>query len=183
MAPRILTRHQPTGLTGHCARWTGPREEIFNVLVQTQRHLTAKDVFALLRPTCPDIGLTTVYRTLDLLNQAGLARKVMTGDGQVRFEYRRADRSDHHHHLICSACGMILNYSNFEQDELDLVRRTEAALAKKHGFLIRDHNIEFLGLCPACRPGGERSVIAHNADAPVQAPQTRGRRSSRKASS
>jgi len=183
MAPRNLTRSQPTGMTGHCARWTGPREEIFTVLMQTQQHLTAKDVFALLRPTCPELGLTTVYRTLDLLNQAGLARKVMTGDGQVRFEYRRADQSDHHHHLICTACGMILNYSNFEQDELDLVRRTEAALSKAHGFLIRDHNIEFHGLCPACRPGGERSVIALGGDAPPPVAAARRRRPSRKASS
>ena len=60
---------------------------------------------------------------------------------------------------ICTVCGKILNYRDFEKEELDLVRKTEEILAHKHGFLIRDHNIEFLGLCADCRPGGKRSTI------------------------
>jgi len=159
MPSTATAERHPNRLRSHCARWTVPREEIFNVLVQTQQHLSAKDLYAWLRESNPDIGLTTVYRTLELLDTAGLVRKVFTGDGQVRFEYRRGDQSDHHHHLICTACGKILNYRDFEREELDLVSRTEEALARKHGFLIRDHNIEFLGLCEDCRPGGKQSVI------------------------
>jgi Fur family ferric uptake transcriptional regulator len=159
------TRHR-SRLRTHCARWTAPREEIFGLLIKTQQHLSAKEIYAALHPVHPEIGLTTVYRTLELLDKAGLARKVHTGDGQVRFEYKKGDHSDHHHHLICTHCGKILNYRDFEKEELDLVRKTEDILARKHGFLIRDHNIEFLGLCEDCRPGGKRSVIRHEETGP-----------------
>ncbi len=141
---------------GHCRHWTVPREEIFDLLIRSQQHLSAKEIYSTLNPSHPAIGLTTVYRTLDLLDRAGLVRKVHTGDGQVRYEYRRGPESDHHHHLICTGCGKILNYRDFEKEELDLVRKTEDTLAKKYGFLIREHNIEFLGLCPDCRPGGKK---------------------------
>ncbi len=153
-----VSRHH-SQIKKHCRRWTVPREDIFNLLIETQQHLSIKEIYAILSPSKPDIGLTTVYRTLDLLNRAGLVRKINTGDGQVRFEYKRGDHSDHHHHLICTTCGKILNYRDFEQEELDLVRKTEEILTNKHGFLIRDHNIEFFGLCEDCRPGGSKSTL------------------------
>ncbi len=146
-------------IKNYCARWTAPREEIFNILISSQEHLSAKDIYAVLGPEKSEIGLTTVYRTLELLNKAGLARKMNAGDGQIRWEYIRGDHSDHHHHLICSGCGKILNYRDFEKEELDLVHKTEEILTKKYGFLIREHNIEFIGLCPDCRPGGKKSEI------------------------
>jgi Fur family ferric uptake transcriptional regulator len=130
---------------------------VFNVLVRTEQHLTAKDIFAALRASSPDIGLTTVYRTLELLTGADLVRRVFTPSGEVRFEYRRGGRSDHHHHLICTACGRIVNYRDFEKEELDLVRRTETVLARKYRFVIQDHNIEFLGLCEQCGSSGASS--------------------------
>jgi len=141
-------------------RWTIPREDILDLLIRTQQHLTVKEIYAALNPLNPEMGLTTIYRTLELLDKAGLVRKIFTGDGQTRYEYKRDDHADHHHHLICTACGKILNYRDFEKEEMDLVRKTEDILARKHGFLIRDHNIEFLGLCEDCRPGGRRSVIS-----------------------
>jgi len=147
-------------LRDHCVRWTGARQEVFDLLMTTEQHLSAQDIHRLCKTAGSDIGLTTIYRTLELLDKGGLVRKVHAGDGHVRFEYRRSDHGDHHHHLICTGCGQILNYRDFEQEELELVRRTEALLARKHGFLISDHNIEFIGLCPECRPGGRRPVIA-----------------------
>ncbi|MGZ4887294.1 MAG: Fur family transcriptional regulator [Candidatus Aminicenantales bacterium] len=152
-------RQHRNQIKDHCTRWTVPREEIFDLLIRSQQHLSAKEIYATLSPANPEIGLTTVYRTLDLLANAGLARKINTGDGQVRFEYIRGDHSDHHHHLICTGCGTILNYRDFEKEELDLVRKTEEILAAKHKFLIREHNIEFFGLCEDCRPGGRKSPI------------------------
>jgi len=101
--------------------------------------------------------LTTIYRTLELLDKSGLIRKIYAGDGQARFEYKRADHA--HHHLICTACGKILNYRDFEEEGMALVRKTEEILIRKHGFLIKDHDIEFLGLCENCRPGGIRPAI------------------------
>jgi Fur family ferric uptake transcriptional regulator len=140
----------------HCERWTVPREEIFGLLMRSQQHLSAKEVYILLQPSNSDIGIATVYRTLDLLDKAGLLRKIQCRDGHLRYEYKRGDDSDHHHHLICTDCGKILNYRDFEKEELDLVRKTEEIMEKKYGFLVRDHNIEFLGLCKECRPGGQK---------------------------
>jgi Fur family ferric uptake transcriptional regulator len=153
---KTKARQHRKKISEHCERWTIPREKIFALLMQSQQHLSAKEVYALLQPPNSDIGIATVYRTLDLLDKAGLLRKIQCRDGQVRYEYKRGDQSDHHHHLICTDCGKILNYRDFEKEELDLVRRTEEIMEKKYGFLVRDHNIEFLGLCKECRPGGQK---------------------------
>jgi Fur family ferric uptake transcriptional regulator len=159
-APRKKTVHPERNRIGdQITRWTIPREDILDLLIRTQQHLTAKEIYGALSPLNPDMGLTTIYRTLEMLDKSGLIRKIFTGDGQARFEYKKAENADHHHHLICTVCGKILNYRDFEKEELDLVRKTEEILARKHGFLIRDHSIEFLGLCEDCRPGGKRSTI------------------------
>ncbi|OGD12355.1 MAG: ferric uptake regulation protein [Candidatus Aminicenantes bacterium RBG_13_62_12] len=134
-----------------CSRWTLPRESILDVLSRTSRHMSAKDIYGSLYAMNPGIGLTTVYRTLELLSRLGLVHKVATADGQARYALRKGDEGDHHHHLICTKCGKIIDYRDFMQEELDLVRKTEEALARKHNFVIKDHNIEFLGLCEKCR--------------------------------
>jgi Fur family ferric uptake transcriptional regulator len=133
------------------SRWTVPREVILDLLSRTSRHMSAKDIYASLYSLYPGIGLTTVYRTLDLLHRLGFVQKVTAGDGQSRYELKSEDKKDHHHHLICTKCGKIVDYRDFVQEELELIRKTEETLAKKHNFLIRDHNIEFLGLCENCR--------------------------------
>ncbi len=148
-------------ISEHCERWTIPREAIFSLLMKRQQHLSAKEVYALLQASNSEIGIATVYRTLDMLDKAGLVRKIQCRDGHLRYEYKRGDQSDHHHHLICTDCGKILNYRDFEKEELDLVRKTEEIMEKKYGFLVRDHNIEFLGLCEQCRPGGQRFLAKH----------------------
>jgi Fur family ferric uptake transcriptional regulator len=140
-----------------CRRWTTPREEIFRLLVQRCRqHLSAKEIYVLLQPAGHDIGIATIYRTLDLLDKAGLLRKIQCPGGQVRYQYKRGGQSDHQYHLICTVCGKILGYRDFEKEELDLLGRTEDLLERKSGFLIRDHNIEYFGLCKKCRPDGAR---------------------------
>jgi Fur family ferric uptake transcriptional regulator len=140
-----------------CRRWTTPREEIFRLLVQKRRqHLSAKEIYVLLQPAGHDIGIATIYRTLDLLDKAGLLRKIQCPGGQVRYQYKQNDQSDHQYHLICTVCGKILNYRDFEEDELDLLGKREDLLERKSGFLIRGHNIEYFGLCKKCRPDGAR---------------------------
>jgi Fur family ferric uptake transcriptional regulator len=132
-------------------RWTVPREVILSLLSRTTEHLTAKDIYGSLYSLYPGIGLTTIYRTLELLYRLGLVHKVAAGDGQSRYALKREEKGDHHHHLICTRCGKIIDYRDFIQEELELVKKTEEALAKKHNFAITDHNIEFLGLCEKCR--------------------------------
>ncbi|MBN2206069.1 MAG: transcriptional repressor [Candidatus Aminicenantes bacterium] len=128
-----------------------PREVILDVLSRASRHMSAKEIYASLYAACPGTGLTTVYRTLELLQRLGFVRKFDAGDGQSRYELRGEGTQDHHHHLICTRCGKIIDFRDFIEEELELVKKTEDALAKKHNFQILDHNIEFLGLCDKCR--------------------------------
>lgn len=138
-------------LSGQGTRWTAPRQTILDLLSQTDKHMSAKDVYAALHKTYPALGLTTVYRTLDLLVRMGLLNKLSFGTGESRYEFRSGKDESHHHHLICIQCGTIIDYTDFVDEELELVKKTEASLAKKHDFKIMDHNIEFYGLCPDCK--------------------------------
>jgi Fur family ferric uptake transcriptional regulator len=133
-----------------CSRWTVPREVILDLLSRTSRHLSAKEIYAAVYSLYPGIGLTTIYRTLELLGRLGLVHKISTGEGQSRYELKKEGGQDHHH-LICTRCGKIIDSRDFLEEELELVKKTGEALARKHSFLIQDHNIEFLGLCENCR--------------------------------
>ena len=135
----------------HASRLTAPREAILKFLSNSTRHLSAKEIYASLHRSYPGMGLSTVYRTLDLLAQMGIVAKLSLGDGQSRYELKSKNKGEHHHHLICTNCGEIINYSEFLDEELRLVRKTEDRLAKKYNFVIQDHNIEFLGICKKCK--------------------------------
>ena len=136
---------------GHVSRWTMPREAILEFLSRSSKHMSAKEIYASLYDTHPEMGLTTVYRTLDLLARMGIITKLTLGDGQSRYEFKSSEKKDHHHHLICTICGKIINYSEFLDEELRLVKKTEERLAKKYDFKILDHNIEFFGICVKCK--------------------------------
>ncbi|HUU51397.1 MAG TPA: transcriptional repressor [Candidatus Heimdallarchaeota archaeon] len=135
----------------HFCRWTGPRETIMQLLSQTPKHMSAKEMYAAIHRHYPGIGLTTIYRTLDLLTRMGLIHKFSFGDGHSRYEFISDERKKHHHHLICTNCGKIFDYSEFEEEELALVKKTQERLANKYDFQIEGHNIEFLGLCKICQ--------------------------------
>jgi len=148
MSGHYKWRHRFQGQVG---RWTMPREVILNLLSRTSKHMSAKEIYAALHRMYPGIGLTTVYRTLDLLYRMGLIHKMDIGDGQSRYEFRSGEKKEHHHHLICTKCGKIIDYSDFIDEELELVNKVEKNLAQKYNFLVQDHNIEFYGLCEKCR--------------------------------
>lgn len=132
-------------------RWTGPREAILQLLSQTPKHMSAKEMYVAIHKHYPGIGLTTIYRTLDLLTRMGLIHKFSFGDGHNRYEFISDERKKHHHHLICTNCGKIFDYSEFVEEELTLINKTEKQLTQKYNFKIEGHNIEFLGLCKDCQ--------------------------------
>lgn len=136
---------------GHFCRWTGSREAILQLLSRTTKHMSAKEIYVTLHKFYPGIGLTTVYRTLELLTRMGLIHKLSFGDGHSRYEFIADNKTKHHHHLICTGCGKIFNYSEFVDEELALIKKTEERLAKRYNFQIEDHNIEFLGICEVCQ--------------------------------
>lgn len=119
--------------------------------------MSPKDIFAEIGRKYPGIGLTSVYRTLELLDRMGLLHKIRIGDGQIRYELKQQDQDDHHHHLICTRCGKIIDYTDFVDEELELIKKTEASVALRHGFQIQDHKIEFYGICGSCRDKDDKS--------------------------
>jgi Fur family ferric uptake transcriptional regulator len=136
---------------GHVSRWTVPREAILKLLSRTAKHLSAKEIYAALYRIYPGLGLTTVYRNLDLLSNTGFIKKITIGDGQTRYEFKSPEKEEHHHHLICTGCGKIIDYRDFMDEELELIKKTEGSLTRRYNFKITGHNIEFYGLCENCK--------------------------------
>ncbi len=133
-------------------RITIPRQIILQVLDESKKHLSAEDIFLKVHQIYPTIGLTTVYRTLELLVGMGLVFKFDFGDGRARYELCRGDdSSSHHHHLVCTNCGRIIDYAEFIEEELELINKTKQELEKKYGFEIRNHTLQFYGLCKRCK--------------------------------
>lgn len=132
-------------------RLTLGREAILNVLAQTQEHLSAEDVYKKVHAQYPQIGLTTVYRTLDALSRAGLVARFDFGDKRARYELAEGPKGvHHHHHLVCTQCHRIIEYTDFIDDEVELLRVTEKGLQEKYQFKITNHLIQFYGICSDC---------------------------------
>jgi Fur family ferric uptake transcriptional regulator len=134
---------------------TRQREQIVRAFFAAGRHISAEELHRQLRASQPGIGLVTVYRTLKLLRQAGLATERKFGDAYARFDPRPA--SSPHHHLICTACGRI---QEFEDETL-------AALARKvkraRGFTVTEQRLELYGLCRSCARAAARPAPAARA--------------------
>ena len=136
-------------------RLTVPRQAILDVLSKTTEHLSAEDIYLAVHEAHPSVGLTTVYRTLELLIQMGLIFKFDFGDGRARYELVEGPKSiGHHHHLVCTVCGRIVDYTDFIDEEIDLLKQTEKGLSKKYKFKITNHLIQFYGQCDACQNKG-----------------------------
>jgi Fur family ferric uptake transcriptional regulator len=139
---------------GHGYRITIPREAILGVLSKTSEHLSAEDIYLAVHKEHPNIGLTTIYRTLELLVHMGLVFKFDFGDGRARYELSEGPKGKrHHHHLVCTSCGRVIDYTDFIDDEIELLSRTERGLSQKFRFKITNHLIQFYGLCEECRKG------------------------------
>lgn len=132
-------------------RITEPRQIIIEVLCNTDKHLSAEEVYHHVHRKFCNIGLATVYRTLDLLSNLGVINKFDFGDGRARYELIKGPKAKHHHHLICKQCGMIINYTDYLDEEIGMINKVEAMLEKKHAFKITNHNLHFYGICKNCR--------------------------------
>jgi Fur family ferric uptake transcriptional regulator len=117
------------------------REAILDVFLRSARHLSVDDLFHLVRKKYPDVGRTTVYRTLKLLQAAGLASELHF-EGKSRFE--REYKRDHHDHLICRSCGDIIEFSSPE------IERLQDEIAADIKFVIEGHRHQIFGRCRRC---------------------------------
>ncbi|MDD5115957.1 MAG: Fur family transcriptional regulator [Candidatus Omnitrophica bacterium] len=132
-------------------RITSGREVILDVLSKSSQHLSAEDIYMKVHTRYPNIGLTTIYRTLDVLSSLGLIFKFDFGDGRARYELAEGPKGvHHHHHLICTRCNRIIDYTDFIDEEVELLNQTEKGLSRKYDFKITNHLIQFYGLCSNC---------------------------------
>ncbi len=131
-------------------RMTIPRQAIIDLLSSTNKHLSAEDIYLAVHKKYPSIGLTTVYRTLELLEQMGVIHKFDFGDGRNRYELAENFNKTHHHHLVCTNCGKVIDYNDFAEEETQLVKKIESVLSKRYNFKITNHQIYFYGLCDKC---------------------------------
>jgi Fur family ferric uptake transcriptional regulator len=122
---------------------TSQRDTILNVFVDAGRHLSAEELYARVKKSHPGIGYATVYRTLKLLAEAGLAQERRFEDGVTRYEH--ASKDAHHDHLICTRCGAILEFENESIEEL------QKDVARKNRFQVQSHKLELYGLCAGCQ--------------------------------
>ncbi len=133
-------------------RITAPRQVILDLLSKTDKHLSAEDIYLQVHKRYPAIGLTTVYRTLELLVNMGWVFRFDFGDGRARYELCQGPGARrHHHHLVCTNCGRIIDYTELIEQEKELISQTEKELSRKYNFKITNHQIQFLGLCEKCK--------------------------------
>ena len=129
-------------LLRHRLKTTQQRETIVEQFLGSTGHVSIEDLLGRVRKRSPNVGYATVYRTLKLLTECGLAAPRQFGDGQTRYEV--ADDIAHHHdHLICLQCGLILEFENQEIERLQ-----EEMAARLGGFKVVRHKLELYGLCP-----------------------------------
>ncbi|HEV2914512.1 MAG TPA: transcriptional repressor [Pyrinomonadaceae bacterium] len=122
---------------------TAQRDLILDVFLRTEKHLSSEDLYRLVQAEDQTIGQTTVYRTLKLLTEAGLAREVRFGDGRTHYEHNY--KHQHHDHMICTECGKIIEFYSAELEAL------QDAMAAKYRFEPTHHLLRILGVCADCR--------------------------------
>ncbi len=127
-------------------KFTPQRQTILQAFADHgDRHLSAEEVHGIVKQKTADIGLATVYRTLEILSELDVLQKIDFGDGRNRYEVSATNMMHHHHHLICLSCHAVKEFED------DLLETLECAIAKKSDFLIVDHHLKFYGYCQDCR--------------------------------
>ena len=114
-----------------------------------EKHLCAEEVYELLQEESPDIGLATVYRSLEMLEELGFLHRIEFGDGKSRYEMATGDSPHAHHHLICLSCSKVLEFGD------DLMETLESFVSRTADFEITDHQVKFYGYCSECRKKSE----------------------------
>lgn len=130
-------------------KFTSRREHILKVLLENQgKHLCAEDIYNLVKKKEPDVGIATVYRTLDLFQEFDIINSMDFGDGRKRYEFGGTEgmAQHHHHHLICTKCGEIIEVNE------DLLEELENRVSSQYNFHITNHQLKIFGLCQQCEP-------------------------------
>ena len=128
-------------------RKTAQRDLILEIFLKTEDHLTSEDLYWLVQKNDPTVGHTTVYRTLKLLTEAGLAREVRFGDNKTYYEHHF--KHEHHDHMICTECGKVVEFVSEDIENL------QDEMADKLGFKMSHHSLRMWGVCTECQAKAE----------------------------
>ncbi len=125
-------------------KYTGQRELILRVLYDSKYHLTPEDLFSLVKEKFPDsnIGIATIYRTLNLLEENSVVNSITFGKFGKKYEL---DNKPHHDHIICDICGKIIE---FEDEQIE---KRQIEIANEHNFKITSHIMQLHGICEECQ--------------------------------
>jgi Fur family ferric uptake transcriptional regulator len=124
-------------------KYTNQRDFIARTFFRVRSHISLDELFRRVRKTEPGIGYATVYRTMKILTDSGLAVTRQFGDGQTRYE--NLPEGGHHDHLICLKCSRIVEFQNQKIEDL------QNETASHYGFTVISHKLELYGYCSACR--------------------------------
>lgn len=122
---------------------TQQRIQIAKIFFAMQGHHSLEEIYNAVNKKVPSIGQTTVYRTIKLLVDVGLANELQVGDGFARYEV--VTEKQHHDHLVCKSCGKTVEF------HLPEVETIQNELAAKHGFKLLEHNHILIGICENCQ--------------------------------
>ena len=141
MAHEVERRTLARYLEEHNLKQTRQRDAILEVFLSRSDHVTGEEIYNAVRVLYPSIGYTTVYRTMKLLCDAGLALERHFDDGITRYEIEH----EHHDHLVCTKCGKIIEF------ECQMIEATQTKIAARYDFRVLRHRHELYGHCASCR--------------------------------
>jgi Fur family transcriptional regulator, ferric uptake regulator len=130
-------------ITGKGLKSTRQRDIVLDCFLASDRHMSTEELYLKVRAKYPTIGYATVYRTLKLFAESGIAREIHFGDGQTRYEH--AAEGEHHDHLVCTRCGAVQEFEN------ETIERLQQEVAGQFGFQVETHKLELYGICAKCR--------------------------------
>ena len=124
-------------------KMTSQRRDILKVLIENEsKHFSAEELYNAVKEINPNVGLATIYRSLELLHGLGIVQELDFDHNYRRYELSLDD--EHHHHLICVKCEKIIEFNDL------VLEGFEANLEKEYQFKIIDHQIKFYGYCQEC---------------------------------
>src|SRR3990172_6407750 len=148
MSVRARMRRFEQALRERGLKSTSQRDDIARVFFGAEGHLSIEELYKSVKRVNPRVGYATVYRTLKLLKECGLAAERHFDDGQARYE--AAEETQQHDHIICERCGKIVEFASQE------LERLQERIGRFLGFVVGRHRMELYGVCVDCREGGGR---------------------------
>jgi Fur family ferric uptake transcriptional regulator len=128
-------------------KFTSPRQIILDIVLASNKHLSAEEIFFKAKEIYPGIGIATVYRTLEILHEMGIIEKHDFGHKKVMYE---KSRGESHSHIICKKCGKVVNVSFDDVECKETLNKMKENILKKYDFKIEAFKIQFFGICKEC---------------------------------